>query len=258
MKVQPVADEAALLFDKTIVLADLHIGIELDFLESGFVIPKQTERMLERLIAMIDRCKAERVVIVGDLKHKIKGVSPQERREVPSFFERLLEVVPDVHLVPGNHDAYILDFLPEEVVSHSPKGFRLEDMGFSHGSSWPSAEPMEGKILCMGHVHPSVLFVDRLGLRMTRRCWLRADFKEGGKRYERHPQELILMPTFNDFCGGFPVNDSKSKPIGPLLRSELIDLENSRIYLLNGVDLGKLKDLMIASESESAVDSELI
>ncbi|MFQ6106278.1 MAG: metallophosphoesterase [Thermoplasmata archaeon] len=251
MEIQPIADEPALLFGKTVILADLHIGIELDFFESGFVIPKQTERMLERLVAIIDRCKAERVVIVGDLKHKIKGVSPQERREIPSFFEGLLEVVTEVHLVPGNHDAYVLGFLPEGVVSHNPKGFRLNDVGFSHGFSWPSPEAMEGSVLCMGHIHPSVLFVDRLGLRMTKRCWLRARFKGGGERYERSPDELIVIPTFNDFCGGFAVNDPRSKPMGPLLKSDMIDLENSRIYLLNGVDLGKLKDLMVASAWES-------
>lgn len=246
MMLQPVPDEAALLYDETIVVADLHIGIEFSFRESGFVIPKQTEMMLERLLASIARHKAERLVIVGDLKHKIKAVSPQERAEIPFFFERVLEVVSDVHLVPGNHDAQILDILPGGVESHDPRGFRLEEVGFTHGFTWPSKEAMESKVLCMGHIHPSVLFVDRLGLRTTKRCWLRIEFKGGGERYDRYPKELIVVPTFNDFCGGFPVNSRKSTPIGPLLKSNLIDLDNSRVYLLNGVDIGQLKDLIVA------------
>ncbi|MFQ5909400.1 MAG: metallophosphoesterase [Thermoplasmata archaeon] len=248
MKVQPIADEAALMFDGTLVLADLHIGIELGLWESGFVIPGQTGRMLERLMRAIERYEAGRIVIVGDLKHKIKSVSPQERREIPAFFEKVLEVVPEVHLVPGNHDANILGILPEGVETHDSKGFRLDAVGFTHGFTWPSAEAMQAEVLCMGHIHPSVLFVDRLGLRMTKRCWLRARFRSGVDRYERHPDELIVMPTFNDFCGGFPVNDPRSKPMGPLLKSELVELDDSRIYLLNGIDLGKLKDLMVPSE----------
>lgn len=248
MRLQPVPDEAALLFDRTIVVADLHIGIEFGFRESGFVIPSQTDRMLERLIDIADRHKAERAVMVGDIKHKIKSVSPQERAEIPPFFERILEVVPEVHLVPGNHDANILSILPEGVEAHDPRGIKLDDVGFTHGYAWPSQEAMDSEVLCMGHVHPSVLFVDRLGLRMTRRCWLRAEFIGGGKRYDASPQELIVIPSFNDYCGGFPVNSPRSKPMGPILRSDLTDLESSRIYLLNGVDLGRLKDLTISQK----------
>ncbi|MCK4949850.1 MAG: metallophosphoesterase [Thermoplasmata archaeon] len=250
MKLQPVPDEAALLFDRTIVVADLHIGIEFGFRESGFVIPSQTERMLERLIDIADRHKAERAVIVGDIKHKIKSVSPQERAEIPPFFERVLEVVPEVHLVPGNHDANIFGVLPEKVKVHDPKGVKLDDVGFTHGYAWPSQEAMYSEVLCMGHIHPSVLFVDRLGLRMTKRCWLRARFTGGGERYDANPQELIVIPSFNDFCGGFPVNSPTSGPMGPVLKSDLIDLENSRVYLLNGVDLGKLKDLIVSRSDD--------
>lgn len=248
MRLQPVPDEAALLFDRTIVVADLHIGIEFGFRESGFVIPSQTDRMLERLIDIAARHKAERAVIVGDVKHKIKSVSPQERAEIPPFFERVLEVVPEVHLVPGNHDANILSILPEKVKAHDPRGIRLDDVGFTHGYAWPSQEAMDSEVLCMGHIHPSVLFVDRLGLRMTKRCWLRAEFIGGGKRYDANPKELIVIPSFNDFCGGFPVNGPRSRPMGTILRSDLTDLENSRVFLLNGVDLGRLKDLTISQK----------
>lgn len=254
--IQPIPDEAALLYNKTIVVADLHIGIEFSFRESGFVIPKQTEKMLERLLGSIDRHKAEGLVIVGDLKHKIKAVSPQERAEIPSFFEHVLDVISEVHLVPGNHDAQILDILPSGVESHEPKGFRFEEVGFTHGFTWPGKEAMNSEILCMGHIHPSVLFVDRLGLRTMKRCWLRTEFIGGGERYDKHPKELIIMPTFNDFCGGFPVNSKSPKPMGPLLRSDLINLEDSRVYLLNGVDLGQLRDLIVAPAKKAPQETQ--
>jgi putative SbcD/Mre11-related phosphoesterase len=255
LELQPVPDEAALLFDRTMVVADLHIGIEFVFRESGFVIPKQTERMLERLIDVAVRHEGERLVIVGDLKHKIKSVSPQERAEIPSFFDRILEVVPEIHLVPGNHDANILSILPEEVDVHDPVGFELDGVGFTHGYAWPSQEAMDTEVLCMGHIHPSVMFVDRLGLRITKRCWLRSEFKGGGKRYDGYPNELVVIPSFNDFCGGFPVNSPRIRPMGPILKSGLVDLEDSRVYLLNGLDLGKLRNLVVQQKDEKEVDT---
>lgn len=250
MSIQPVPDEAVLLYDRAVVLADLHIGIEFSFRESGFVVPKQTENMLTRLMDIVKRKNAERIVIVGDLKHKIKSVSPQERVEVPAFFERLLDVVNEIHLVPGNHDANILSVLPKEIRAHDPPGVRIGDVGFTHGFGWPSEEAMSGKVLCMGHVHPAVLFVDRLGLRMSKRCWLRAGFTNGGERYEKVPDELIVIPAFNEFCGGYAVNSPRRRPIGPLLRSDLVDLDEARIYLLNGIELGKLRDLSIPAEEK--------
>ena len=256
MKLQPVPDEATLLFDRTIVVADLHIGIEFSFRESGFVIPKQTDRMLERLIGISRRHKIERAVVVGDIKHKIKSVSPQEKAEIPPFFESLLDVVQEVHLVPGNHDANILGILPDDVIAHKPTGFTLESVGFTHGFAWPSQEAMDSDVLCMGHIHPSVRFVDRLGMGITKRCWLRADFAGGGERYESHPEELVVVPSFNEFCGGFPLNGARRILMGPILKSELVDLEESRLYLLNGVALGKLKDLRIQKREATAEESE--
>jgi putative SbcD/Mre11-related phosphoesterase len=250
LRLQPVPEEAALVLDKTIVVADLHIGIEFSFRESGFVIPEQTDKMLERLIGIAEHHDADRLIIVGDLKHKIKSVSPQEREEIPPFFESLLEVIPELHLVPGNHDANIFAILPGEVITHDPSGFRLDDVGFAHGFAWPSQEAMDSEALCMGHIHPSVRFMDRLGLSITKRCWLRTEFISGGDRYDKYPQELIVIPSFNEFCGGFPINSATRRQMGPILKSNLVNPESSRLYLLNGVDLGKLKDLKISKSAK--------
>jgi hypothetical protein len=58
------------------------------------------------------------------------------------------------------------------------------------------------------------------------------------------------MPSFNDFLGGRPINETKprkkghpSTMIGPVLRSEAVDLDNSEIYLLDGTYLGTLNQL---------------
>jgi hypothetical protein len=58
------------------------------------------------------------------------------------------------------------------------------------------------------------------------------------------------MPSFNDFLGGRPVNETRPRKelgaealIGPVLRSETVDVDNSELYLLDGTYLGTLNQL---------------
>ena len=63
-------------------------------------------------------------------------------------------------------------------------------------------------------------------------------------------KEIFIMPSFNDFLGGRPVNETKSRKeigsealIGPVLRSQAVDVDNSELYLLDGTYLGTLNHL---------------
>jgi hypothetical protein len=58
------------------------------------------------------------------------------------------------------------------------------------------------------------------------------------------------MPSFNDFLGGRPINETKPRKegqtqtmVGPVLRSETVDMDNAEIYLLDGTYLGTLNQL---------------
>jgi hypothetical protein len=61
--------------------------------------------------------------------------------------------------------------------------------------------------------------------------------------------QLLIMPSFNNFLGGQPINrkigkNNKSKKfIGPILRYGNVDLKNAEAYLLDGTFLGKLEYL---------------
>ncbi|MEM3040730.1 MAG: hypothetical protein QXG97_01725, partial [Nitrososphaerota archaeon] len=66
---------------------------------------------------------------------------------------------------------------------------------------------------------------------------------------------LLIMPSFNDFLGGRPINISSSMTrekefeefIGPVLRSGSVNLEEAEIYLLDGTFLGHLRSLRALS-----------
>ncbi|MFQ5919592.1 MAG: hypothetical protein ACE5I4_06050, partial [Thermoplasmata archaeon] len=99
--------------------------------------------------------------------------------------------------------------------------------------------------LLMGHNHPTLLFPDRLGPRTYERCWVRAPFVADHPRYERRPKELVLVPAFNEFSGGTPMNETGRRHLGPILKSGMVGMERAQVYLLNGAYLGRLGGMMV-------------
>ncbi len=64
----------------------------------------------------------------------------------------------------------------------------------------------------------------------------------------RKQHEIFIMPSFNDFLGGRPVNETRPRKeigsealIGPVLRSEAVDVDEAELYLLDGTYLGNFK-----------------
>ena len=249
MRAEPVLDEAALLVGDTIIVADLHIGIEEYFKRSGYRVPNLTRSMNERLVALIKKHRAKKVVILGDLKHSIVGSEKGERYDVKEFVRSIMDLA-HLTLVKGNHDGglqYLADRLGFEL--HSPKGFKLGDIGLAHGHAHPSEEVMGSKMFVMAHEHPVARLTDRLGFGTVMKCWLKTGFT-----VKKMPRQFIVMPAFNDYLGGTPMNDKEGKFISPLMKNKSLDLKNAGIYLLDGTFLGKRKDLIDGPRRDRTAD----
>jgi len=248
-----VTGEPALVINQMLVIADIHIGIEYEYRRSGIHIPSQTEKLINKLETLIKKTKAKRLVILGDVKHKVPGISFQEEREVPVFLKHVSEKVP-IDIVPGNHDSGLKDYLSENVKLHSSKGFRHENVFFSHGHAWPDKGFLETKYLLMGHVHPAAEFTDKLGYKWSEPVWVKAKIKkqELERQYKtklKTTPEVVVFPAFNEFAGRIAINkplreiDLKHKtgPPSPIFR--ICKLKEARTYLLDGTCLGKLGNL---------------
>ncbi len=229
------------------MIADLHIGIEAELREAGINIPSQTEKVAAHLKKLCTENNISEVIIVGDVKHNVPLTSRQEHYEIPLIFERLKDSVSEVHVVPGNHDGNLKNLLPKWVKIHSNKGFVHRGCGFFHGHTWPSLQVMQKKQVIIAHQHPTIQFVETLGERDYRQCWVKTSFNTDAvqEHYPDSKAELIIIPTFNDLCGGVALNSSDFKPLGPVISNNLVDMDNSEIYLLDGTFLGKLKDLRV-------------
>ncbi len=236
--------------ERVLVAADLHLGMEYELWLCGVSIPSQTERILERLQNQIAKTEPDRLLLLGDVKHNVPKVSWQERREIPNFLGRLSEKLM-VDIVPGNHDSNLADMAPMGVRMRPSTGFLLDGVGYFHGHTWPDEEIMRADLLVAAHLHPALRLKDPLGSSLTRPIWARAPLLPLAvqKQYGfAHEAEIVIAPAFNDLCGGLPLNEPCEEPRGPLLT--LTDLDRTRVYLLDGTDLGLLQEIKAAQKRQ--------
>ena len=241
MQVEPVPDIPALELKgvrKWVCVADLHIGIEVQLRAAGFNIPSQMPKMLNALEELASH--GDRLLILGDVKHRIPSVGFREDREIKGLLDKLDSHYDEVMIAAGNHDGGLTSILPEDVKSISSHGGKFEDIGFFHGHVWPSKEAMDSNKLLMAHMHPSVQFTDSIGSRMNEKCWVRAGFREDAvkQRYASFPAEIVVLPAFNPLLTGTPINTRSGQYMGPLFRNGLVDESTMKLYLLDGTDLG--------------------
>jgi len=256
-----------------IVIADLHIGWEIALAQKGIHVPSQTPKILAKLTSLISTYKPEKLFILGDIKHTVATAEIGEWRDVPDFFNELRRQVQEICVVRGNHDGNLEPLLPENIELAPAAGTIFGEVGLFHGHQWPTPALLQCRTLIMGHVHPVVAFRDPGGFRITRQVWIKAAcngaqlarvllqkhrIKIGKtpeetlrKYYKIKPltTQLFIIPPFNDFLGGKPLNEKnlrdtrKQMIVGPVLRSETVDLENAETYLLDGTFLGTIAQL---------------
>ncbi|RLI29586.1 MAG: phosphoesterase [Candidatus Hecatellales archaeon] len=258
--------------EKTLVVADLHLGFEFELSEKGISLPSQTGRLKERLLKILDETEASSLIILGDFKHTIPKVSLQEWRDIPLFLEEVGRKASKIRLVLGNHDGGIEVFAGEKLEVHPSRGILLEagnvKVGLFHGHAWPSPKLFEASYWIIGHNHPAVQFRGYFGFRMFRQAWIKApinrrrlieDFlKSRGVKMEGKPEKvleekynvkpavkhLVIMPAFNDLLGGLAFNAVEQEELlGPVTRSRGVLMEKAEVYLTDGSFLGSLKSL---------------
>lgn len=257
ISIEPLLDAPVLVVKneiKTLVIADLHIGIEHEFYKSGITIPSQTQKQLAKIIDYIEKIEPDRLLLLGDVKHNIPLISYQERGDVPKFLEELAKSAP-MDIVPGNHDGKLDFLIPRgaDITLHSSRGILRDDIGYFHGHAWPYAKILSAKHVVMAHNHPSVRFKDQLGYRKVVPAWIRVNFDENvirkhysikaDKNISRH---LTIMPAFNELCGGIIFNEaSYDDLVGPISTSRAIKLDSAEVYLLDGTYIGRMRNLRV-------------
>ncbi len=230
--------EPACIIEDALVVADLHMGIENELRSQGLRVPSQRSNMERRLRKLIERTKARRVVVLGDLKHSIPMASWQEYAEVPELV-RVIEAEAELVLVKGNHDAGIEQIVPHIKVVDS---LEIGDVLLLHGHR--RAPRLDYRRIVVAHNHPAIEFVDEIGGRMREKVWLELELKDEAieELGLRESPRITVMPAFNELIEGTPFNLEPGGQ-GPILKEELVDIGEARVYLLDGTELGTVTEL---------------
>ncbi|TMA06376.1 MAG: metallophosphoesterase [Methanobacteriota archaeon] len=189
--------------ERVLVISDLHLGFEGALAEQGVSIPRFQRRViLERLGKMLDRNKAEQVVIAGDFKHEFSKNLVDEWVEVKQVLRFLKDRVKPV-LVRGNHDNYLATILGD---LNLPLNNRADIGGYTivHGHEEVSTlHP-----IIMGHEHPAVKLKDDLGATVSVPAFLVTE-------------PLLVLPAFSPLALGVDV--SSYPYLSPILNRTPID-----------------------------------
>lgn len=251
MKMEFLPDGPAVVVENTeriLVIADIHFGIEADLAAHGIHFRSRTKARLDRMIATIEKADPDRLVLLGDIKHRIPSLSRQEFYELPEILATLRRYV-QLEVFPGNHDIGIERFLNDGELWQKEGGI-IDDVGYLHGHTIP-APALAGHLLIVGHHHPLVSLHDEVGCALQAPAYIRAEAATGTLWPDREPtgtgtQKVLLVPSFNEVAG-YDIARIIKDPFSPI--SRLLTRENAEIILADGTYLGPAK-AVIPDESD--------
>jgi len=263
--VEPVVGEPAAVADlggeRALLVADVHAGIEVGLrYERGVELDGQADERRERLCDLLAETGADRLVVLGDLAHRIAAPEGEEREELETLISAVTDRVP-MTLVEGNHDAGVAEAFADDldvfgtgggVIGGGTDAVGADDpgetggVGVCHGHTWPDPTLLDADVVCMGHEHPQVRLEDSVGGSRVERAWLRGRidpgaFVEGGDPDATpagEPPELVVFPAFNERSGGTWINVDGQSFLAPFLPDAL---PAGDAYLLDGTRLGDFR-----------------
>jgi len=244
MRVEPLPGVPAATVDtdgeRLLAVADYHAGIEAGLRYEGVELQSAAADRRERLLDCLDRARADRLVVIGDLGHAIGDPFDDERAELAALFDAL--AVP-VTVVKGNHDGSLEPVLADfdaDIEVTPGDGTRIGSVGFAHGHTWPAPDVLEADVLCVGHEHPVVRLEDSVGGTQKELAWLRGSlvtnsFEDRFDQPVDDAPDIVVFPAFNDRSGGTWVNVDGQEFLAPFLPKGMADVE---AFLLDGTRLG--------------------
>lgn len=206
--------------EKTLVIADLHLGYEEMLNKQGVLMPRinfeEIKQSLEKIFLELKKAKIEKIIINGDLKHEFGTISQQEWKEVLDMLEFLQQHCKEIILVRGNHDNILGPIAAWKQIKIFKEGFFFEKtkIFIVHGEKIPETKEFEeAKTIIIGHEHPAITL--REGAKQeTFKCFLKGKFRE---------KELIAMPSSSRIAYGTDIK--KQEVLSPFLKQDLSEFE---------------------------------
>ena len=211
-KVRLVEGESAALIGRTLVIADVHIGIEKELWREGVRASGISEKALGSFERLLEKTRPSKIVINGDLKHNIPLFTKREAETVRKFVEAGRDYG-EVLVVKGNHDGGI-EGIVDGVVGNYVK---IRGIWITHGHV-----RLEERPVIIGHVHPAYP-LDFHFRKEPVKVWLVGE-------------EVLVLPAFSPFIVGNDITDPENW-LGPIARRvRRFDVLTPDGYLLGSVE----------------------
>lgn len=221
-----------LVKEKTLIISDLHIGIEESLNRQGILIPRsQFNDLLNKLKLILEKVKVERIIFNGDLKHEFGEISRQEWNNILNLFDYLKDK--EIIIIKGNHDPVLKPIADKRSIKLI-ESYNLDNITVLHGDK--ILENLNDAII-IGHEHPAITL--KKGIRTEKySCFLKGKYNN---------KDLIVIPSFNLLTYG--TNVLKERLLSPFLSN----IEDFEVFIvspeedLNNLNkilyFGKIKDI---------------
>lgn len=217
--------------DRTLLVADLHLGYAWAHRSAGNLIPiAHRADALDRLNHLIDVYAPQRVVLLGDIVHDAVEVDPlgAELRRLHSEIGSRTALV----AIAGNHDRRLaalisslgLDLpLQRELQLHAHRCIHGDGPeGPAALAELATAHDRNGFVVC-GHEHPAITLSDQIASHAKCPCFVIGD-------------GLLMLPAFSEWAAGN--NLRRGDFLSPYLRA-------ARLRTITAIVAGKLLDLPV-------------
>ncbi|GAB5537969.1 MAG: ligase-associated DNA damage response endonuclease PdeM [Salibacteraceae bacterium] len=187
--------------DKTLLLADLHLGKTMHFRKAGLPIPAEARSTDQSgLMQLLLQEKPDRVIVLGDLFHSASNSECEELAMITSQFPNI-----NFTLVLGNHDILApadyrsMDF---EVCTK----FELDKLILTHE---PMDEVPPRYVNIHGHIHPGIRMRGKGLQAMTFPCF-------------HLTQTHLCLPAFGALTGLMKRKPKKGDEVYGILDQEVV------------------------------------
>lgn len=222
-----IKNQPAMVLGEYLIVSDIHIGITSEIRSSGIFIPNQATKLANKINKLKSITNTKKLAILGDLKHNIYGPSYNEKKEIPTFIANLK--FKEIIITKGNHDGGLENLIENKKVK-IVKSFVIGDYLLTHGHR----KVKTNKNIVMGHSHYSIKFIDKIGSYYILPVWVIGNYNK---------KSVIMLPSFNDISGSACINENKTQFRGPI--AKYLKKSNSRVFLLDGTDIGNVSSLSV-------------
>jgi DNA ligase-associated metallophosphoesterase len=192
--------------EKTLIIADLHIGKTGHFRKSGIPVPQHIfKEDLQRLFSQILFFKAERLIIAGDLSHS------KSNKEMDLFKKwRHDHDALQMILVNGNHDILEKKWY-EELNIETKECLDINYFYFFHDPEEALAKKPGHYTFC-GHLHPGISIRGRGKQALQFPCF-----------YFGHT--VGILPAFSRFTGCVSINAQNGENIFAIVDNGIMQVQ---------------------------------